>query len=533
MSFCTNSSQQMSMFDSTYGLTEREKKALDRSWARIFADDVFPQIDEKRFAVLYSDKASRPNTPVNVIVGALIIKELFGISDDEVVDNLMLDPRYQVALHTTSFEEQPLSDKSLSRFRIRCYNYEKTHGVDLYHDCVTNLAEASARMMNIDKRIRRMDSLMVEANIRKLSRMELIYTCISKLVIYLHRNGRDDLIGHMAHYYDPNDLNRVIYHCSDVDAGERFEVLLKDSDTLLEKCGSAFDDVTEYQLFIRCLSEQTIVEDGKRRLRTKEDGTMDSDLMQSPVDPDATFRTKAGKQHRGYAANVEESVGSNGSIVTDYQFDLNNKSDSDFLKDHLASIGHQDEETVVVTDGAYSGDENVKTAADQNIRLITTDLLGKDADPVMGAFQFSEDGTRVLRCPAGNVPKSNWYNKQTGQVNVSFPRECCAVCPFQQHCHPKIFKRVSKLTVSVKMRNRAIIQSQMQTEEFKQYARLRNGVETVPSLLKNRYGVNGMHAHGKIRCKFSFGNKIAALNFRKLFRYRKGSGHYALNPVLS
>lgn len=106
MSFRTNSSQQMSMFDSTYGLTEREKKALDRSWARIFADDVFPQIDEKRFAVLYSDKASRPNTPVNVIVGALIIKELFGISDDEVVDNLMLDPRYQVALHTTSFEEQ-------------------------------------------------------------------------------------------------------------------------------------------------------------------------------------------------------------------------------------------------------------------------------------------------------------------------------------------------------------------------------------------------------------------------------------------
>lgn len=82
---------------------------------------------------------------------------------------------------------------------------------------------------------------------------------------------------------------------TDVDAGERFEVLLKDSDTLLEKC-SAFDDVTEYQLFIRCLSEQTIVEDGKRRLRTKEDGTMDSDLMQSPVDPDATFRTKAGKR---------------------------------------------------------------------------------------------------------------------------------------------------------------------------------------------------------------------------------------------
>ena len=104
----------MSIFESTYGLTEREQKALDRSWAKIFAEDVFPYIDEERFSVLYSEKASRPNTPVNVIVGALIIKELFGISDDEIVDNLMLDPRYQLALHTSSYQEQPLSDKSLS-----------------------------------------------------------------------------------------------------------------------------------------------------------------------------------------------------------------------------------------------------------------------------------------------------------------------------------------------------------------------------------------------------------------------------------
>lgn len=172
MPFRKNSSQQMSIFDSTYGLTEREQKALERSWAKIFAEDVFPYIDEARFSVLYSEKASRPNTPVNIIVGALIIKELFAISDDEIVDNLMLDPLYQMALHTTSYEEQPLSDKSLSRFRMRCYNYEQTHGVDLYHDCVTGLAEASARMMGIDKRIRRMDSLMIEANIRRLSRME-------------------------------------------------------------------------------------------------------------------------------------------------------------------------------------------------------------------------------------------------------------------------------------------------------------------------------------------------------------------------
>lgn len=119
MSFKENTYQQMSFTDSFSGLTAREQKALEKSWAKVFADEIFPAIDEKRFSVLYSDKASRPNTPVNVIVGALIIKELFDYSDDEMVENLMLDFRIQYALHTTSFEEQSLSDKTLSRFPKR------------------------------------------------------------------------------------------------------------------------------------------------------------------------------------------------------------------------------------------------------------------------------------------------------------------------------------------------------------------------------------------------------------------------------
>ena len=157
MSFRKNESHQMTLNDSYFGLTEREKKALERSWAKVFADDVFPMIDEDRFECLYlSDKASRPNTPVNVIIGALIIKELFNLSDDEVVEDILLDPRFQYAFHTTSFEEQPISDKTLTRFRQRCYDYECLNNVDLYHDCVTDLAAKTAKLMKIDGRIRRM-----------------------------------------------------------------------------------------------------------------------------------------------------------------------------------------------------------------------------------------------------------------------------------------------------------------------------------------------------------------------------------------
>ena len=57
-----------------------------------FAEDLFPVIDEELFRVLYSTAASRSNMLVNICIGALIIKEIFDISDAEVVENLMLAP---------------------------------------------------------------------------------------------------------------------------------------------------------------------------------------------------------------------------------------------------------------------------------------------------------------------------------------------------------------------------------------------------------------------------------------------------------
>ena len=77
----------------------------------------------------------------------------------------MLDFRIQYALHTTSFEEQPLSDKTLSRFRKRCYDYETLHNKDLYHDCVKDLSASIAKLMGISGKVRRMDSMMIESNI--------------------------------------------------------------------------------------------------------------------------------------------------------------------------------------------------------------------------------------------------------------------------------------------------------------------------------------------------------------------------------
>lgn len=532
MSFKENAYQQISFTDSFSGLTAREQKALERSWAKTFADEIFPAIDENRFSVLYSDKASRPNTPVNVIVGALIIKELFDYSDDEMVENLMLDFRVQYALHTTSFAEQPLSDKTLSRFRKRCYEYETLYNKDLYHDCVKGLSASIAKLMGISGKVRRMDSMMIESNIRKLSRMELIYTCISKLAVYIDKKDDSALTDDLKHYTDPNDFNRVIYHQRGTDADDRMEQLLTDADKLLVLCEAEYHDSTEYELFVRCLSEQTIVENGTRRLRTKEDGGMKSSMLQNPSDPEATFRSKAGKEHRGYVANLEESVGDNGSVVTEYQYEQNTHSDSQFIQEHLEQMDKQEEQTVIVADGAYSGTENVQLAADKNVELITTSLTGKPAPDILADFEFNEEGTKVLRCPAGHAPKSCSFMKQSNQCAVSFLHDQCAGCPYQDQCKPKIFKRVAKIVTSKAAHERAKIQRNMNSEKYKNYGRLRNGVETVPSNIRRNYHLEKM-PRGKQRGKFFFGSKIAALNFRKLFNFRKGVGNYAQNPVLA
>ena len=491
MSFKENTCQQLSFTDSFTGLTSREQKALEKSWANVFADEIFPAIDEQRFAVLYSDKASRPNTPVNVTVGALIIKELFDYSDDEMVENLMLDLHLQYALHTTSFEEQPLSDKSLSRFRKRCYDYEKLYNVDLYHDCVKDLSSKIAKLMNINGRVRRMDSMMIESNIRKLSRIELLYTCIAKLVNYLNEKQPTILPEEFMHYGDPNDFNKVIYHQRSTDTESRIQILL-----------------------------------------TKEDGIMNAITLQNPSDPEATFRKKANKEYRGYVANLEECVGKSGSVITDYQYEQNVHSDSQFLKDHLAKMEKQDETIALVTDGAYSGTENQSLAKEKNIELITTSLTGRDTADIMADFKFNETGTKVLQCPAGHEPKSCSYMKPSAQCSVSFHRELCANCPYQDQCKPKVFKRVSKIITSKAASERAKTQRKMHGEDFRNYARLRNGVETVPSNLRMNYHLEKI-PRGKQRGRFFFGCKVAALNFKKFFNFRKGLGHYAQNPVIA
>ena len=524
MSFVPNDSQQISLFDKLAFLSKRKQQMLEKSWAQAFSDHVFTQINEHIFAPLYSEKTnSRPNAPINVVVGALILKDFTNLTDEEITESCEFDFRYQYALHTTSFENQPVSERTLSRFRSRLAAYELTTGENLIHQCFIEMAEEMRKYMDIAPSIKRMDSMMIESNIRKMGRLELLYTCLSNLVKELHRDGKVELLEGLEHYADPNDRNRIIYHDQDIPQVERLQEVIDDAVKLLPKCADEYADSEDYQLLERAIREQTKQDDdGNHIPKGKGDG-MDSSSLQNPADPDATYRKKAGKEHRGYSANITEAVDENGSIITDYQYDVNTRSDVDFLREVLETSEPSEEAVAMIADGAYASEELSGLAAEKNIGLLTTGLRGRKPREILTRFVLSEDGLSVLSCPEGHAPQSSSFIHQSNSIRVSFPRCCCENCPHQKECNAKLKPRTAVILLSLG----ALAHTQeairrKDDETMKLIGRIRNGVETIPSVLRRKYNVDHMPVRGKLKTKVFFGFKMLALNFSKLWLYERG-----------
>ncbi len=85
MSFVPNSYQQISLFDKLAFLSQRKQRMLEKSWAQAFSNHIFTRINEHIFAPLYSEKMnSRPNAPINVLVGALILKDFTNLPTSQI-----------------------------------------------------------------------------------------------------------------------------------------------------------------------------------------------------------------------------------------------------------------------------------------------------------------------------------------------------------------------------------------------------------------------------------------------------------------
>ena len=76
-------------------------------------------------------------------------------------------------------------------------------------------------MMKLNTGMRRMDSLMVASNIKKMSRLELLYTCVANLAKLMKKLEDSTLPEGLLHYTEDDDHNRVLYHNSSEDTDSK------------------------------------------------------------------------------------------------------------------------------------------------------------------------------------------------------------------------------------------------------------------------------------------------------------------------
>ncbi|MBO0413874.1 transposase [Enterococcus hulanensis] len=520
MGFKRNDAQQMDLInDSFLKTSDRTKRIVENSWAKHFYEIIFSSINEERFEVLYSNNsATRPNTPANIMIGVLILKELFTLTDDELLESVICDVRFQYALGTTSFKEQPLSDRSFSRFRERLVSYYEQTGIDLVKEEMEYLADSFCSFFDLQPTMKRMDSLLVASSCRKLNRFALFYKCVSNLAKEIDKSGAVELLAGKELYLSKNYFNRAIMYKKHQDIEEDWEKCVNDGLLFLEETTEKLSENTHYKNLMRLFEEQLTFEGEKPKLLSIRKVSPDS--LQNPSDPDASYKKKNRKSYIGYVANIVETFDEKLSLITSYDFEKNTVSDYQFI---YQFIEHWDREKPcqLITDGGYGSEDVFKKAEEKNIDLCTTALRGIDPNPWEADFVFDEKTHALVSCPQGYKPEKSKYYPYLDQSRSTFNKILCKMCPFFDQCISKEQKKTVVVIKSEKSVFRAQQIKRMETKEFKKLAKLRNGIEAIPSLLRRRYHVDSMPFRGLVRTKICFGFKLGAINAKRIIKRQK------------
>lgn len=542
--------QQMTFNSAFYWMSDEHRKMLSESWAGTFRKNVLSKIDEAPYAVLYSSEYSRPNAPVNVLIGMMILEAVMGIPESVMRQETIFNAQVQYALGLEDMKNVDISERTMQRFRNACIAYEAQTGTDLIHNTIVSLAASQAEVMGLTGEKYRMDSLMVDSYIRTMSRLELVFQVNQNLLFSIvgisknaarktyKQNGSTDsfiekakglnLDPKLFHYLNPYDKNLIIYH----NTGERHitkkEMVLADAMLLHVYCENnpQYKIKEEYSLFERVINEQCKLswlpdENGIACIKVyefREAGEgMDSNICQNPADPDSTYRKKAGAEYRGYVANVAEQSDDNSkSLILEYDYDTNNTSDNELGTRTINRLGRQEGDTPrqMSADGSFVGEDIEKAAANNKFELVNTALKGNEVPDYMGDHKLSDDEETLDKCAGGQHPTESYVDGK-GTVHATINPDICVNCPHNKDCSFKKKGDATEVKISRRAIKRALKQRMRKPGILSELTNFRNGVETIPSVLRRRFHIDTMPVRGLARTKLRFGIIIGALNFVK------------------
>jgi hypothetical protein len=523
--FKTNPNEgQMSIMNPYLNYPKLVKDMLQKSWAPYFKGHIFHKIEEERFAVLYSNKASRPNTPVNILVGLLFLKELCGWTDHEMISSLFFDYRVQYALGITELDKERICINTITNFRSRLCRYEEQTGVDLLQQEVDALTQAMVNIAAMDTSLSRQDSMMLSANCKKMNRLELIYTVNANMVKQLNQYNEASIPPSCQHYLDKSDKNEQLYRLKKEQVENKIAELLNESLDLLTAVPAELQNEGHFANLFRMLEEQTILKDGKVDPKPKEDIAASS--LQNPSEPDATYRKKKNQDHIGYVLNLVEARddAKEMSMIIYHEEQQNIVSDVELgqnaLKTELNGV------EVIASDGGYYSPQTIKEANERRVELVFSALTGrKAADEILGVNEFLLNSDRLIcLCPGLKEPVTASYDQAKEIYRAKFEKADCAACPLINSCPVKEQVRYYDLSFTEKKLQVDICRSRMGTAEYREMADFRAGVEGVPSILRRRYHIDNIPVRGLLRRGAWIHSKIMACNFHSFFTYLKQKG---------
>ncbi|MDO8634664.1 MAG: transposase, partial [Dehalococcoidia bacterium] len=301
---------QVSLFGMVHQLPLGVKKMLKESWAPAFRKLIFEKIDEKRYAELYSDVASRPNFPVNVWVGLEIIKGLFDYTDEELMQQWHFNLLTAYALGEEGLGELTLCIRTVYYNRERLLEYEARIGRNLLEEEFKNITDDALKELGVDTRTQRMDTSFVGSFIKKMSRLEIVVKVLQnfyKELSEVEQRRWQPLLGEY--------LEEEAQHLSFRLKRSEVEAHLKKVGEWLFKLHEAYaDDTTisglkSYQHMGRALREQFQVTQEKEEvtIEVKPAKEISSSSMQNPADDTATFRRKGEEDNQGFVFDVAET----------------------------------------------------------------------------------------------------------------------------------------------------------------------------------------------------------------------------------
>lgn len=361
---------QLNLFSSPTALfSERNLKIYENkdAWHNKFREQVTNRIDENIFQRLYCNNNGTPNASLKVLVAMMILKEAEGLSDEKLFENCRFNLLTRSALGLFNADDAVPSESTYYLFRKRVGEDAKVGNENLLEVVFKQVTAAQCLDFVVSGKRIRMDSKLLSSNIAWLSRYEIVHETVR--IFYREvKEKTDQTTANKLENLLQMEGNKIVYQSTT----EEVKTKLQELGELIYEILSMFSKLesASYELLKRVFEEQFEVENKEVRAREKEQISAKS--VQSPHDPDSTFRNKAGDKCKGYSINVTESCDDDGlNLIGEVKVRNAGTADVEFLQ-----VGIEKAEEIFTgkveaahADGAYHSPDNQKYCEEKKIKL--------------------------------------------------------------------------------------------------------------------------------------------------------------------